>query len=92
MIFKQVNKNKIDTVYKHYGIYCGKKIMIVKQHTSIINKLKEDIGEFLKSFIVIGISIVNMIWSFIKIFGHLIPIVCILEDEGVKIDGIKEDK
>lgn len=92
MIFKQVNKNKIDTVYKHYGIYCGKKIMIVKQHTSIINKLKEDIGEFLKSFIIIGISIVNMIWSFIKIFGHLIPIVCILEDEGVKIDGIKEDK
>lgn len=92
MIFKQVNKNKIDTVYKHYGIYCGKKIMIVKQHTSIINKLKEDIGEFLKSFIVIGISIVNMIWSFIKIFGHLIPIVCILEDEGVKVDGIKEDK
>lgn len=92
MIFKQVNKNKIDTVYKHYGIYCGKKIMIVKQHTSIINKLKEDIGEFLKSFIVIGISIVNMIWSFIKIFGHLIPIVCIVEDEGVKVDGIKEDK
>lgn len=92
MIFKKVNKNKIDTVYKHYGIYCGKKVMIVKQYTSIINKLKEDIGELLKSFIIIGISIVNMIWSFIKIFGHLIPIVCILEDEGVKIDEIKEDK
>lgn len=92
MIFKQVNKNKIDTVYKHYGIYCGKKVMIVKQYPSIIKKLKEDIGDFLKSFIIIGISIVNMIWSFIKIFGHLIPIVCILEDEGVKIDGIKEDK
>lgn len=46
MIFKQVNKNKIDTVYKHYGIYCGKKIMIVKQYPSITNKLKEDIGEF----------------------------------------------
>lgn len=92
MIFKKVNKNKIDTVYKHYGIYCGKKVMIVKQYPSIIKKLKEDIGEFLKSFIIIGINIVNMIWSFIKIFGHLIPIVCILEDEGVKIDGIKEDK
>lgn len=92
MIFKQVNKNKIDTVYKHYGIYCGKKVMIVKQYTSIINKLKEDIGEFLKSFIIIGISIVNMIWSFIKIFGHLIPIVCILEDEGVKVDGMENDK
>lgn len=50
MIFKQVNKNKIDTVYKHYGIYCGKKIMIVKQHTSIINKLKGDIGDFFKEF------------------------------------------
>ena len=92
MIFKKVNKNKIDTVYKHYGIYCGKKVMIVKQYPSIIKKLKEDIGDFLKSFIIIGISIVNMIWSFIKIFGHLIPIVCILEDEGVKIDGIKEDE
>ena len=92
MIFKKVNKNKIDTVYKHYGIYCGKKVMIVKQYPSVIKKLKEDIGEFLKSFIIIGISIVNMIWSFIKIFGHLIPIVCILEDEGVKIDRIKEDK
>lgn len=92
MIFKKVNKNKIDTVYKHYGIYCGKKVVIVKQYPSIIKKLKEDIGDFLKSFIIIGISIVNMIWSFIKIFGHLIPIVCILEDEGVKIDGIKEDE
>ena len=92
MIFKKVNRNKIDTVYKHYGIYCGKKVMLVKQYPSIINKLKEDIGEFLKSFIIIGISIVNMVWSFVKIFGHLIPIVCILEDEGVKVDGIKEDK
>lgn len=92
MIFKKVNKNKIDTVYKHYGIYCGKKVMIVKQYPSIIKKLKEDIGDFLKSFIIIGISIVNMIWSFIKIFGYLIPIVCILEDEGVKVDRIKEDK
>ena len=92
MIFKKVNRNKIDTVYKYYGIYCGKKVMIVKQYPSIIKKLKEDIGDFLKSFIIIGISIVNMIWSFIKIFGHLIPIVCILEDEGVKINEIKEDK